>query len=335
MSIVFSSLPDPPAAVLSQVASLAPTNPFFTAEYVQAKRDLGYQPWVLGIQEDQKWLTVFPALVRRGRWSRLLEIESLPAIAHPEVFWKGLVHFHKSQRITHGEIGTYGSPPVSIPAMGGEMDRRPRCEHIWPLQGPDVLTRAASYHKKNIKRAKKAGLELRVVGDSQACREHAGLIAFSMERRELRGESVPDDLDTAGLEALLHRRTGQLFQATAHGEVVSSLLILSAAKGAYCFSAGTGRQGMACGASPWLFAETARILQERGMEVFNLGGALESNPGLFRFKADFGATPVRLEEVTYYWGSQLAKKCKTAWRACRDGLRRLFNAALRRRTIAG
>ena len=47
---------------------------------------------------------------------------------------------------------------------------------------------------------------------------------------------------------------------------------------------------MRSGASQFLIFETAKDLQERGLDTFNLGGVSEVNPGLHEFKAGFGAS---------------------------------------------
>lgn len=96
--------------------------------------------------------------------------------------------------------------------------------------------------------------------------------------------------------------------------VHSSVLVLLAAKGAYYHSAGTSPDGMACGASPWLVHEAALVLRERGLEVFNLGGAIQASAGLFRFKSEFATTPVPLESVTYSTRGKFWTTCQAAWR---------------------
>ena len=311
---------DPPAELLDQLASAAPTNPFYTKAYLAAKQDLGLRVWVVGVRQPAGLLAACPVLVRQGRWSRSLEIDSLPVLPYPDLFWEGFIPFCRKQRFADGELGTFASAPMTIPPLPGETGRQTRCEHVLFLKEKDFLKKVSSNHKRNVKRGQKAGLTLRVTDDPSLCRDHVRLMGQSLERRQERGESVTGDLDTAESEAYLRRAAGQLFQAMAGDTVQSSMLVLLAARGAYYHSAGSSPEGMACGASPWLVHETARTLQERGLEVFNLGGATETNPGLFRFKTDFGTTPVPLQAVTLYLGSTFWKTCKATLRALRARL---------------
>ena len=82
-------------------------------------------------------------------------------------------------------------------------------------------------------------------------------------------------------------------------------------RGAYYQSAGAGHDGMDCGASHFLVHDVAASLQSQSVEVLNLGGADQLNPGLQRFKAGFGATTVKLESARFFLGSVLQKKVGT------------------------
>jgi hypothetical protein len=50
--------------------------------------------------------------------------------------------------------------------------------------------------------------------------------------------------------------------------------------GAYYQSVGTPPEGLKLGASPFLISQVAGILRQEGVQIFNLGGAGEDNPGL-------------------------------------------------------
>jgi hypothetical protein len=328
MTLEFAAEPDPSEELLAQVAALAPANPFSTPAYARAKRDLGLRAWVLGLRRAVEWRAACVAFVRRGRWACSLEVESLPGLSEgAEPFWDGLLGFCRRQRIGQADLGTFASPPGVIPPLRGETARERRVEHVLRLGEADLLKAMSSNHRRNIKRGQKAGLRLRTATDRAACQAHVRLMSQSLERRQGRGEAVSPEVDTAEPEALLRHGAGVLFQAVSGEEVQSSLLVLQAARGGYYQSAGTSPDGMACGASPWLVHEVACALRQRGLEVFNLGGAVESNPGLFRFKTDFGTTPVALEAVTLVLGSPFWRKCKSAVRAVRDRVRAVFGAS--------
>ena len=121
-----------------------------------------------------------------------------------------------------------------------------------------------------------------------------------MSRRGKRGEAVTDTAPLDALGALIDSGAGELFQAVHDGTVLSSVLVLMAKRGAYYHSAGNHPKGMALGASHFLIQEIASYLRERSFEVFNLGGSDQTNPGLSRFKAGFGASVVDLEEADFF-----------------------------------
>lgn len=128
-----------------------------------------------------------------------------------------------------------------------------------------------------------------------------------MERRMDRGEEVVADAQTRTPAALVKHGAAEFFRATQDNQVLSSILVLRASRGAYYHSAGTSQEGMSIGASHFLIRRVAEILRDDGMEKFNLGGADSSNPGLERFKTGFGCQAVQLEAAQFYVGSPLQK----------------------------
>jgi lipid II:glycine glycyltransferase (peptidoglycan interpeptide bridge formation enzyme) len=128
-----------------------------------------------------------------------------------------------------------------------------------------------------------------------------------MERRISRGEQVSPDAQIGLSVALLEHHAGELFRATLGNQVLSSILVLRAARGAYYHSAGTSREGMAIGASHLLIRTVVEILRDEGIQRFNLGGADANNPGLERFKTGFGGQAVSLEAAQFYLGNRLQK----------------------------
>ena len=65
---------------------------------------------------------------------------------------------------------------------------------------------------------------------------------------------------------------------------------------------------MKCGASHFLIYNISKILQERGIEVFNLGGTDLRNEGLVEFKRGFGTDEVCLESAEFVLGHKLKMK---------------------------
>ena len=128
-----------------------------------------------------------------------------------------------------------------------------------------------------------------------------------MERRLSRGESVDVDSQIRAPLALVQHGSGEFFRAMRERQILSSILVLRAPRGAYYHSAGTSREGMALGASHFLIHSVAEILRAEGFEQFNLGGAEASNPGLERFKMGFATRPVHLEAAAYCFSSRFQK----------------------------
>jgi hypothetical protein len=323
MSIAFWYDCQPSDEMAAEVAALAPANPFCTPAHLRAKRALGAHPWVVGLRRGSELVWACPALLRHGPRNQWLEIETLPS--DPDaVFWTGLRQLCRRQRVTVLEVWTMATPQATLPPLPGEQWRRRRVEHVLSLAGQDLWGRLSGDQKRHIKRARKAGVELRSVTDPAACVEHARLMALSMRRRMERGEALSDDIRPAAYEPYLRCGAGELFQAVRDGTVLSSGLVLHARRGAYYDSSGTSPEGMTCGAAAFRVYESAKVLQERSLEVLNLGGVTPDNPGLYQFKVGLGAAQVPLECAGYCLDGPLWRVCKAALRRARDQFRKLF-----------
>ncbi len=318
MPVEFHAEPDPFGDLCVRVSALVPTNPFYTATYAKAQQSLGYHPWILCLKEQGRMRSACIAFAKAGRLNRVLEVTSLPALAQPEVFWKGLLDFCRRSGITRLSVDSFGSSAASIPALPGEHARSDRCEYVLDLTASEPLRNLSSNHKRNIQRAAASGQRVKCTRDLVACEVHAQLIRASMHRRNTRGEAAPEDVRPDVFVTLVRHGAAELYQAVAGTNILSSVLVLRAARGAYYQSAGTSPEGMEAGASPFLIRETARLLRESGVEMFNLGGAAPSNPGLRRFKAGFGPREVALQSAEFHFGSSLAHKVGTAARLVRS-----------------
>lgn len=307
MPVRFCAEADPHRELCAALVSLAPANPFYTYAYTAAMRSMGFQPWVLALQDDQQVLSGCTAFLKSGRLNTSLEITSLPSLPDNDVFWRGLLGFCRDERITLLSVGSLASTRASIPALPGETGRRTRAEHILDLKRTDLWSMISANHRRNIKRAEKAGLALERRATGEACLKHAELQDASMARRQKRGESVAAQTHTRAFRALVGNGAGELFQVVAEDAVLSSILVLRSERGAYYHSAGTSPEGMAKGASHFLLYELCRVLQQESLDSFNLGGAEEGNPGLERFKAGFGSSKVQLEAVEFFLGGDLRR----------------------------
>jgi lipid II:glycine glycyltransferase (peptidoglycan interpeptide bridge formation enzyme) len=233
-------------------------------------------------------------------------------------FWSGLREFCRHHRITMLQIDTFGSPAgAEIPAFGSHCTRRPRCEFVLDLAG-DLPAMLGSNHKRNVKKAQKAGLVVSRTRSAEAASVHRALMSQSMDRRRSRGESVERIGPSLEDMTLLQSGAGELFQALDGSTVRSSVLVLVAPKGGYYQSAGTSPEGMAVGASHFLIHGIASQLSAVGARVFNLGGADEAS-SLARFKQGFGASPVHLPSASCYVGPSWRRRVTRGMALLRTG----------------
>ena len=292
-----------------RMAVTSPANPFMTAAYLNARRALGGEPYILSIEDGERMDAACPALLRTGYLRRSLELISLPLLPEPDIFWSGLQTWCRGKNVSHIEVNSFSSDQACIPRLEGEYSRRARCEYVLDLREQKLWERMSSNHLRNVKRARKGHVNVNRSTDASACRIHVDLMASSMLRRRGRGEQVPDPVTNqlAEVTALAQGGAGEVFQAVADGQVLSSILVLQSERGGYYHSAGTSPEGMACGASHLLVHDIAVTLQAEARWQFNLGGVSEAGSGLEQFKRGFGARPIDLQAV----------QCSTAARVTR------------------
>jgi hypothetical protein len=281
-------------ALLKEVGAQDPGNPFATPAFFESQARLGLEPWVLGIRDGRGQLqSACGAFLKKGRLECKLEIPSLSRLPVETPFWDGLAGFRRMARVTRLVVGTFGSPAGAyVPDLGPRCTRRERTEWVLDLPG-DRDGAMASNHRRNLKRAVHAGLEVRRDRSEEALESHNALMAKSMSRRRVRGEDVGEVGPSTLHRAYLRTGAGELFQATRDGETLASVLVLRAPSGGYYHSSGASPDGMAMGAAHFLVHAVCGLLENEGTRSFNLGGAPEGT-GLARFKGGFGAVPVRL-----------------------------------------
>jgi hypothetical protein len=312
----FFAAPMDTPGLLWRLAEHAPLNPFCNAGFFKAMRRLGSDPWIAGMREGDQLLSAAGLFLRRGRLNSMLEITSLPAAAKTEEFWYGLFRFSAEHGITQIEANSYASPSMDIPMLKYELERRDRHEYVLDLPGFSV-DHMSSNHRRNIQKAKAAGLMIKRSVDRDACREHVRLINLSHDRRRRRGEEIAGGPNMDELLPFLDFGCGELFQAVTATSFLSSVLVLRSSSAAYYQSAGTAPEGMASGASHFLINRIAWQLREEGLTTFNLGGA-PVDSSLARFKSGFGTTVVPLTSVSLYVGQVWRHKLTTLVRLARQ-----------------
>jgi hypothetical protein len=279
--------------------------------------------WLLGVRQPEELIAGCGAFLAAGRLNRSLEIESFPMLGPAAgVFADGLAAFCNAQGISRLSLSTFASPAgCVIPPFPGETGRVPRREFLLDLQTLDLWAGLASNHKRRIKAAEKAGVAIRAA-ETAGVVEHVALMQETFERRKQRGEAVPEQIDSSPLDAFVGAGAARIYQACLGDRVVSSILILLSPSGGYYQSAGNSPESLSMGASHLLVYRVAQILQSESIEMFNLGGVSEENPGLVRFKQGFGAQPVELEAAEFDVGP--------AWKTAVTSMAALVSRAVRR-----
>lgn len=317
MTYSFRAESGPSKERCNEIVTLSRYNPFYTGEFIAARRTVGAEPWILSIRDDDRLVVACTAFMTFGRLNRKLEIQSLPQLPDARTFWVGLHQFCRDHKVNELVVNTFGSDEVRIPQVAAEIWRRPRVEFILNVSGEKLFGGISLNHKRNIKRATNAGVVIRQRAGFDGCSEHVRLVAASMYRRQWRGEQVAVRNEPELYRSFVDNGAGRLYQAVYNDVVLSSVLVLMAPRVGYYHSAGTTPEGMGLGASHFLISGIAERLRNEGLTRFNLGGASVDQHGLRRFKRGFGAVQVDLEAVAFTFGGPLSKAVRLAQRLLR------------------
>jgi hypothetical protein len=316
----------PTRAHIDIIEQLNPHSPFNTAAYAAACSEMRVMPYVFALKARSTTVSGCLGFLQRGRISRRLEIVSAPRISEPDIFWDGVFDFCRKQRVWDLDIETYASDVTGIPSLPGEVSRRKRCEFVLDLERPELAAGFSGSHRRNIKRAQKAGLFIRRTRDQKACHEHLSLIKASMDRRKARGEDTEMPETTHFFKAMLKTGAAELFQAADGERVVSSMMVVRSTYSAYDQTSGNSPDGLRMGASTYLISEVAAILKKEGVRLFNLGGAGDHEPGLQEFKTGFGIRRMFSEAASFSLASPFRLKLRAAARLMRKTPCDLFAA---------
>lgn len=294
------------------LAHVGAANPFCTVEYGRAMQALGREVWVVALKSSATEEDGALACLRKGRLSVELEFPSLPAIARDVRFWDVVDRLCRKIGVTDIVAASFGSPSFELPALRGELSRHSRQEFLLPLRECDPASLLGTNHKRNVKKAQKAGVTIRRTRENVAwLSDHALLIGQSAQRRLARGEAISIGAATASHRVLLENGAAELFQAVLGNNVVSSVLVLLSPHTGYYESVGSSPEGMATGASHFLIHGITGILKDEGRDTFNLGGAAEGST-LARFKLGFGPETRVLQEAACYVGPVWKRKLRSA-----------------------
>jgi lipid II:glycine glycyltransferase (peptidoglycan interpeptide bridge formation enzyme) len=310
MTPIFDAVLSPDSELLAQISSLSPQSPFDTPAYGAALAARNADACALLLKNGNQPVNGCLAALAGSRWNRRLEIFTTPALDEPDIFWDGVAAFCRDHKVCDLDLQTFASVAPSMPTFDHQLSERERSEYVADLGADGLFESCSNNHKRSIRKARKAGLEVARSDSLDDYQTHIKLMRASMTRRSTRGEKVPmpsaDDFDFA----LLRQGAGELFQARSSASVLASMLVLKSSEGGYYQSAGTIPEGMKLGASPFLISEVANLLAAEGYRTFNLGGVDPGADGLRRFKAGFGTREVRLTAARYSMISPLNRTAR-------------------------
>jgi lipid II:glycine glycyltransferase (peptidoglycan interpeptide bridge formation enzyme) len=232
------------------------------------------------------------------------------------------------------DLNAFDSQPIEVPNLSSIVNTTKRQEYIIDLrQLPDFRKKEglSSNHRRNIKKAERAGLTYHIRNDFEACKDHSRLMSHSMHRRKSRGQSVHYKGSPQKWFTYVQCKAGFIIQAKHDNDWVSSHLIFRSSHQAYYASGGTSPSGMQLGAAHYLMWKAIQYLSSKGVSTLNLGGASETDtPGLARFKAGFNAKPIELPHRSYITGSLWRYRIVRAVHRLKLGLRTLGKDQLKR-----
>ena len=146
-----------------------------------------------------------------------------------------------------------------------------------------VPTKISSNHRRNIKKAAKAGMVFRWSSGPEAVQAHLTVVNENLQDKGVGGLGNSVDYFCR----LQQDGAGALAQVFDGADLVASTFLVVNDKIAYYHSSGTTAHGRKSGAAHYLVDQALQDLRERGLEQLNLGGATAGQGGLLRFKTGF------------------------------------------------
>lgn len=281
----------PSSDLFSEVKSMFP-NESVIAMSSQLARALifGAQPWLFSINCNGEVVGGAVGAVEEGRFRRVLFVTVIPEVPGASIFWNGILEFVAQHNITGLKITAISKsvPNLIIPRLVHETDRYQNVKlYVLDLEKPAAQRKFSNNHKRNISKAKKAGVQLEVIEAMQALEAHFSLTNSSVARRSNRGESTALRTTRRSVMRILESNSGHLYQAVLDGEVLSSKLVYCLGEYAFYYDGGTSQSGMKLGASHFLMSEIMATLQDVGIRRLNMGFAADTSGDLWRYKAGF------------------------------------------------
>jgi lipid II:glycine glycyltransferase (peptidoglycan interpeptide bridge formation enzyme) len=161
--------------------------------------------------------------------------------------------------------------------------------------GPDLDQIAAGFageRRTDIRKAEKRGVQTRLENSSKGLELVYGFFGQSMRRRQIQGYDALAETEVAVRQEQLREGRGHVLVSYLAGEPVNAALFGLFNRRAYYLASGSAEAGLRCCGPAHLIWTAIKMYKEQGAVCLNLGAALKSQPGVHRFKRDFGATMV-------------------------------------------
>jgi len=259
---------------------------------------LGGEAWIFTRTAEDRTYPVAYGILERGRIRAGLGLTWISESSELETALADLRRFVSRRHVSEFWIESVGPSRARIPELPRETMRYADQEmFLVDLTRDDPFGAFASNHRRNVRKAAKAGVELLRLSPDEACAIHLDLIRRSVSRRLERGERSWKSTNLERIRTLLGTGHGALFQAGSDGRVLSSKLVLTFGDCAFYETGGSSPDGMAVGASQFLMSSIIDDLVGRDFKTLNLGVVPDDDAGLRRFKAGFGASVVRVDRA--------------------------------------
>jgi lipid II:glycine glycyltransferase (peptidoglycan interpeptide bridge formation enzyme) len=142
--------------------------------------------------------------------------------------------------------------------------------------------------RRNLKKAEKAGIEIREGYDGQFCKILEELYLASIKRKGFKGQN-PQEFIRPQLELSAAEKMN-IIVAYCDGEPVSVHLSSSLGNTAVALLVASNERGLACGSSYLVWWKACISAKRAGMKKYDLGGIdPEDNPGGYQFKSQISS----------------------------------------------
>ena len=225
------------------------------------------------------------------------------AIGNPDsdLFWIKFDEWAKKNNIVSIFTRLSLFPDQLIPFRGNIEIKSQNIIRTLDLKPDEMWMDYAHKVRKNVKKARRNGLEVQIDLDGLHLQEFLGIYYSTMERRNAAGcYYFPEEF----FQNIVRDFVGQFafFHVLHEDEIVSTELVLVSANYLYSFLGGTLSEVYPLRPNDLLKHEIIEWGREQGKRAFVLGGGYEEGDGIFRYKQSFaphGVVPFKVGKRIY------------------------------------